>query len=85
MRIWGDTVFVDHVPYFTHVRLMRDLTLNETLLAKTAFKRLENYGGVTIKSYRVDNERFADKVFHSSVQEINQTITFVQLEVTIKM
>ena len=39
MRIWGDTVFVDHVPYFTHVGLMRDLTLNETLLAKTAFKR----------------------------------------------
>ena len=38
MKIWGATVFVDHVSDFTHVALMRDLTLYETLSAKTLFK-----------------------------------------------
>ena len=75
MRIWGATVFVDHVSDFTNVALMRDLTLDETLLAKTSFDRLANDGGVTIKSYRADNGCFSDKVFHSAVQEIDQTIT----------
>ena len=55
---------------------MRDLTLDETLLAKTLFRRLSNDGGVTIKSYQSDNGRFADKGFHSAVQESNQTINF---------
>ena len=49
MRLCGDTVFVDHVSYFTHFELMRDLTLDETLLAKNSFVLLENDGGVTIK------------------------------------
>ena len=31
MRIWGATVFVDHVSDYTHVALMFDLTLDETL------------------------------------------------------
>ena len=42
MRIWGATVFVDHVSDFNHVALMRYITLDETLLAKTSFERLEN-------------------------------------------
>ena len=50
------------------------LTLDETLLAQTSFERSENDGGVTIKSYRADNGRFVDKLFHSAVQESNQTI-----------
>ena len=54
MRIWGAKVFVDHVSEFTHVALMICLTFDETLLAKTSFKRLENYGRVTIKSYRAN-------------------------------
>ena len=76
MRIWGDTVFVDHVSEFTHIALTRDSTLDETLLAKTQLKHLANDGGVTIKSYRADSGRFSDKGFHSAVQEINQTINF---------
>ena len=31
MRIWGATIFVDNVSDFTHVALMRYLTLDETL------------------------------------------------------
>ena len=69
-------VSVDRVSDYTHVALMRDLALDETLLAKTSFERLANYGGVAIKAYRADNGRFADKVFHDAVQDINQTIKF---------
>ena len=76
MRIWGATVFADHVSDYTHVALMRDLALDETLMAKTSFKRLANDGGVAIKAYRSDNGRFADKGFHDAVQESNQTIKF---------
>ena len=68
MRIWGATVFVDHISDFNHVALMRDITLDETLLSKTSFESLANDGGVTIKSHRADNGRFTDKGFHSAVQ-----------------
>ena len=61
MRIWGDTLFVDHVSDYTHVTHMRDINLDETLLAKTSFERLANDVGVAIKAYRSDNGRFADK------------------------
>ena len=76
MRIWEATDFVDHVLYLTHVVLMRDIALYETLLTKTLFWRLANDGGVTIKSYQADNGCFSDKLFHSAVQERNQTINF---------
>ena len=33
-RIWGATTFVDHISDYVYVHLMRDLTLDETLLAK---------------------------------------------------
>ena len=75
MRIWGATVFVDHVSDYTHVALMRDLILDETLLAKTSFERLANDGGVAIKDYRADNGQFEDKGFRDAVQDSNQTIT----------
>ena len=56
-----------HVSDYTHVALMRYLTLDKTLLDKTSFERLSNYGGVAIKAYRTDNGRFADTGFHDAV------------------
>ena len=35
-RLWGATKFLDHVSYYVYVHLMRDLTLDETLLYKEA-------------------------------------------------
>ena len=75
-RIWGATIFVDHVSDYVFVALMRDLTLDETLLAKTSFERLAQNGGVRIKAYRADNGRFADKGFRDSVEQCNQQITY---------
>lgn len=51
MRIWGATVFIDHISDFVHVVLMRDLTLDKMLLAKSSFERLANDGRITTKSY----------------------------------
>ena len=55
LRIWGATVFVDHHSDYVYVALMRDLGLDETLLAKLAFERHASEGGVSIRSYRADN------------------------------
>jgi len=37
-RIWGCTTFCDHVTDYVYVHLMRNFTLEETLLAKQAFE-----------------------------------------------
>ena len=51
LRIWGATVVVDHFSDHVYVALMRDLGLEETLLAKSAFERHANKGGISIASY----------------------------------
>ena len=48
-RIWGITTFVDHVSDFVYVHLMRDFTLDETLLAKTAWEKILMQSGRTVK------------------------------------
>ena len=75
LRIWGATIFVDHYSDYVFVALMRDLTLDETLLAKTSFEQHANEGGVNIDSYRADNGRFADSGFQQAVKDCNQKIT----------
>ncbi len=55
LRIWGATIFVDHFSDYVFAALMRDLTLDETLLAKTAFEWHASEGGISISSYRADN------------------------------
>ncbi|KAL7547062.1 hypothetical protein ACHAWF_010384 [Thalassiosira exigua] len=75
-RIWGATVFVDHFSDYVYVALMRDLSLDETLQAKSAFERLANDGGVKIEAYRADNGRFADQGFRDAIHHCNQKITF---------
>ncbi len=76
LRIWGATIFVDHFSAYVFVALMRDLTLDETLLAKTSFERHANEGGVNVESYRADNGRFADSGFQQAVKDCNQKITY---------
>jgi hypothetical protein len=44
-------VFVDHFLDYVYVALMQDLGLDETLLARSAFERHANEGGVSISSY----------------------------------
>ena len=39
-RLWVATTFVDHVSDYVYVHIIRDLTLDETLLAKEATEKL---------------------------------------------
>jgi hypothetical protein len=55
---------------------MRNLSLEETLLAKIAFERHASKGGVIIHSYQADNGRFADSGFQQAIKEASQKITF---------
>ena len=75
-RIWGCTTFVDHVSDFVYVHLMRDFTLDETLLAKAAFEKVLAQAGRQVKHYHADNGRFADKGFKDDTNEKNQKLTF---------
>ncbi len=76
LLIWSTTVFVNHFSDYVYVALMRDLGLDEALLAKTAFERHASKGGVTIHSYQADNGRFADSGFQQAIKKASQTITF---------
>jgi hypothetical protein len=55
---------------------MKNLGLDKTLLARTAFEMHASEGGVTIHSYQADNGRFVDSGFQQAVKEASQTITF---------
>ena len=39
-RLWGATTFVDHVSDYVYVQLMRDLSLTETFLEKSAMEKV---------------------------------------------
>jgi hypothetical protein len=76
LRIWGASIFVDHYSDYVFVALMCDLTMYETLLAKSSFERHANKGGVSIISYCVDNGQFADTRFQQAIKDSNQKITY---------
>ena len=70
-RFWGCTTFMDHVSDYVYARLIRDLSLSETLLAKETLEKLMAQIGRTIKHYHAYNSRFADNGF---IDAINQNI-----------
>jgi len=76
MSILGTIVFVDHVTDYVHVALMRNLTWDETLLAKTLFERHTQSGDVRIKLHRADNGRFADQGLRDAINASDQQITY---------
>ena len=75
-RIWGATTFCDHVSDFVYVHLMRNFTLEETLLAKKAWEKLLAQADRKVKHYHADNGRFSDNGFLESVNNNDQKITF---------
>ncbi len=76
IRIWATTIFVDNFSDYVYVALMLDLTLDETLLAKSSFRCHANEGGVTINSCHADNGGFAGSGFQQAVMDCNQKITY---------
>ena len=74
-RLWGATPFVDHISDYVYVHLMRDLSLTETLLAKSAMEKVMAQAGRTVKHYHADNGRFSGDGFIDAVDGKDQNIT----------
>ena len=75
-RLWGATAFVDHVSDYVYVNLMRDLSLTEKFLAKSAMEKVMAQAGRNVQHYHTDNGRFADNGFINTVNGKDQNITF---------
>ena len=69
-------MFCDHVSDFVYVHLMRDFTVDETILAVNAFKKVMAQAQRFVKHYHADNGTFAHKVFLDEVNRKAQKITF---------
>ena len=54
---------------------MRDLTPEETLLAKDVYEQILNSNGVSVQAYHADNESFINKAFRDDCRSSNPTIT----------
>jgi hypothetical protein len=76
MQINGAAIFVDHDSDHVYVFLMRDLILDETILAKHANEQFLLNLGVTSKAYYADNGRFTDKGFRDECTSCHQVIIF---------
>ena len=75
-RMWGCTVFVDHVSGYIYVHLMKELSLSETLAAKSAFEKVMARAGRSVKHYHADNGRFANNGFIDAVNAKDQSISY---------
>ena len=75
-RLWGVTTFADHVSDFVYVHLMRDFSLAEILLTKSAMEKTMAQAGRTVLHYHVKNGRLADNFFVEAINSEDQKITF---------
>ena len=53
-RVWGATVFLDHLSRHVYIHLMQDQTQASRLEAKAAYEQHAGTCGVKIKSYCAD-------------------------------
>ena len=72
----GATGFLDYYFGYSYSALQISLDDDQTLVAKLSFESHSKTCGVNVKSYRVDNGRFAEKSFLDAVKEARQTIDF---------
>ena len=75
-RIWGPKIFCNHFSNFVYAHLMHNFTLEETLLTKRAYMKVQAQAGCTAKHYHANNGSFSDKGFHQDITNKGQSITF---------
>ena len=75
-RIWGCTTFCDHISDYVYVHLMRDFTVDETILTVNAFEKVLAQAQRFVKHYHANNGVFAHKAFLDEVNRKDQKITF---------
>ena len=77
-RICGATGFYDHHSGYIFSVLQTSLDGEQTLAAKRLFESHADSCGVVIRSYRVDNGRFAEKSLRDAVESARQTLISVR-------
>ena len=75
-RLWVAATFIDHVSDYVYVHLVRDLSLPETFLVKSAMEKVMEQTGITVKHYHSNNGRFSDNGFIDAVNGKYQKIKF---------
>ena len=77
-RLWGCKTSFNHVSDFVYVQLMRDLSLSETLIAKTKMEKIIAQAGRTINHYHINNGRFSNNGFVDAINEKYQKINILR-------
>ena len=75
-RYRAATNFVDHFSGYKYAHLMTNLSSEETVAAKRAFKRHASESGMTILHYHADNGRFCGNAFQAACKQGGQHLTF---------
>ena len=75
-RYRAATIFVNHFSGYKYAHMMTNLSSEETVAAKRAFKLHESESGVTILHYHADNGRFCDNAFQAACKQGGQRLTF---------
>jgi hypothetical protein len=75
-RYTAATVFTNHYSCLQYVHLRTQITSQETVEAKQAFKIFAKQHGVQILHYRCGNGRFANNAFKQPCESARQHLTF---------
>ena len=75
-RCTAATVFTDHYSCLQYVHLVTQITSQETVEAKRAFKIFAKQQGVRILHYHCINERFTNNTFKQACESARQCLTF---------
>ena len=79
-QIWGCTTFCDHISDYVYVHLMRDFTVDETILTVNAFEKVLAQAQRFVKHYHANNGAFVHKAFLDEVNCKDQKITFCAVD-----
>jgi hypothetical protein len=80
-RYKAASIFVDHFSLLRFIHLMQDLSSEESVKAKRAFKQFAAEHGITIRHYHCNNGCFANNAFKQACQESNQHLIFCGVNV----
>ena len=75
-HIWGCTTFCDHISILVYDHLMRDFTVEETLLAAKDFEKKPAQAHRLVTHYHSDNGIYANNAFLESINKKDQKIIF---------
>ncbi|KAL7477735.1 hypothetical protein ACHAW6_003531 [Cyclotella cf. meneghiniana] len=81
VQCYKAATFVDHFSSLQYLHMMTNISSNETIKAKQAFKQFATNHFVTIEHYHADNGHFANNAFISHCSQWQQQLTYCRVNV----